>query len=894
MDNVPPPAEELAILDRELARLDARRAQLLARRAWLLTLIRPVAAPPQGAWAHGGRRFAAPPAETSPPNVQNLLLTLGGILLTIAAIAFTLVSWGHMGIGGRSAVLGVVTVAALAAPALLVRRGLTSTAESVAALGMVLMVLDAYALHAVALPETDGLGYSAAAAAVLTAAWTAYASVLPRLRTPLPVAAVTAQLPLSLWSLTGSAGAPPIQWALLATAALDVAAAVWVKRDTIRGIALVGASVTGGGALLLGLGQSVTASGPVAALPPAALLTAAAGVAMFTAWRVPAATVAASVVAGLALIAGAGGVVRAAVAAEVEGWGILTYLLCAVALLGVVRSPLPRRLVPGPVYASAAVQGLAVLATLPLLLVTLAGPLSVLPDIWSGAPSDARASLGADVPAEGLTSAPVVLLVVAGVLVLFSRRPDLPAPPAGSAAATAHGRAPDAPLSSARPHPAPGSSAAGPAAGTAPDEVRSGADDKASGADRPASSDRPGMAAGGQDASGAGPWGAWVPGTGNPAAARPSHRDLARGGALALGWAALVVAPPAFGLGYGLAVAVHLAVTLGMLAIAARRSPTTAAIALACGLAGAAGVTALALATRPATFTVLGTLVAALTVAAVVARTGAAIRSVLACAAAVFTTALLGALAGAAELPPHQAALLILVVPAAVALLAARLGTHPVTLPLECTGAAAGVLAIALAAGDRPALALVLALCGVIAAGTALRPERRIAAGATATVLFVLATWVRLAASGVSTPEAYTLPVTIPALAIGVLRRRRDPEASSWPAYGPGLAVTLLPSLVAAWGDQHWLRPLLLGAVALAITLAGARLRLQALLVLGGAVLALDALHELAPYVVQVVGALPRWLPPALAGLLLLAVGATYEQRLRDARRLRESLGRMH
>ncbi|MEV6788057.1 hypothetical protein AB0M96_38070, partial [Streptomyces sp. NPDC051098] len=256
MDNVPPPAEELAILDRELARLDAHRAQLLARRAWLLTLIRPVAAPPQGAWAHGGRRSAALPAETSPPNVQNLLLTLGGILLAVAAIAFTLVSWGHMGIGGRSAVLGAVTVAALAAPALLVRRGLTSTAESVAALGMVLMVLDAYALHAVALPKTSGLGYSAAATAVLAAAWTAYASVLPRLRTPLPVAAVTAQLPLGLWSLTGSAGAPPMEWALLATAALDVAAAVWVKRDGIREIAPVGAAVTGGGALLLGLGQS--------------------------------------------------------------------------------------------------------------------------------------------------------------------------------------------------------------------------------------------------------------------------------------------------------------------------------------------------------------------------------------------------------------------------------------------------------------------------------------------------------------------------------------------------------------------------------------------------------------------------------------------------------------
>jgi hypothetical protein len=59
-------------------------------------------------------------------------------------------------------------------------------------------------------------------------------------------------------------------------------------------------------------------------------------------------------------------------------------------------------------------------------------------------------------------------------------------------------------------------------------------------------------------------------------------------------------------------------------------------------------------------------------------------------------------------------------------------------------------------------------------------------------------------------------------------------------------------------------------------------------------VLALVALHELAPYLTQVVGALPRWAPPALAGLVLLVLGATYEQRLRDARRLREALGRLH
>lgn len=166
-------------------------------------------------------------------------------------------------------------------------------------------------------------------------------------------------------------------------------------------------------------------------------------------------------------------------------------------------------------------------------------------------------------------------------------------------------------------------------------------------------------------------------------------------------------------------------------------------------------------------------------------------------------------------------------------------------------------------------------------------------AGWAAAALFLLAAWVRLTAWDVTTPEAYTLPVTGPALVVGYLRRRRDPAVSSWTAYGAGLAVTLVPSLLAAWDDRHWLRPLLLGVAALVVTLVGARHRLQAPLVLGAGVLALVTLHELAPYITQVVGALPRWVPPALAGVVLLVLGATYEQRLRDARRLRDALGRL-
>lgn len=306
----------------------------------------------------------------------------------------------------------------------------------------------------------------------------------------------------------------------------------------------------------------------------------------------------------------------------------------------------------------------------------------------------------------------------------------------------------------------------------------------------------------------------------------------------------------------------------------------------------ALGAACWSLAEEPLTSAVLGGLFLAFAAAAA-APGGRRLQPVTACAAAVAAAGLTAAAAVSLGLPGHLVAFAVLPVAAATAFTAARLRGLPAGLPVECTGYAVAAVAVATAAGDAPVLATALALAGVVAAGTALRPDRRRSAGIAATVLFVAAAWVRLAASGVEAPEAYTLPVTVPALIVG-FRQRRDPQFPSWTAYGPGLAATLLPSLIAAWGDAHWLRPLVLGPAALAVTLAGARWRLKAPLLLGGGVVALLALHELAPFIVQVVDGLPRWLPPALAGVLLLALGTTYEQRLRDARRIREALGRLH
>jgi hypothetical protein len=112
-------------------------------------------------------------------------------------------------------------------------------------------------------------------------------------------------------------------------------------------------------------------------------------------------------------------------------------------------------------------------------------------------------------------------------------------------------------------------------------------------------------------------------------------------------------------------------------------------------------------------------------------------------------------------------------------------------------------------------------------------------------------------------------------------------------AYGPPLALTLLPSLVMAWNDEALARPLLLGLAAFATTLAGAWHRLQAPLLLGGAVLVLNAAHELSPALADLVGDGPRWLPIALTRMALLFTGATYEHRMRDLRRVRRSIASM-
>ncbi len=205
-------------------------------------------------------------------------------------------------------------------------------------------------------------------------------------------------------------------------------------------------------------------------------------------------------------------------------------------------------------------------------------------------------------------------------------------------------------------------------------------------------------------------------------------------------------------------------------------------------------------------------------------------------------------------------------------------------------------VAVGLAVGlqVRVAASVGCAVAGVLLLGRSLWAGRSGRDGLryTGTALLLLASWLRLWAGEVTVVEAYTVPCSLVLLGFGWWRRRST-HVSSWAAYGAGLSSTMLPSLVAVYADAEWRRSMVLGVLALAVLLAGARFRLQAPTMIGGVVLAGVAVRELAPYVSEMLLAAPRWVPIAVGGLLLVVLGATYEARKRDLRRLRGTLATM-
>ena len=224
---------------------------------------------------------------------------------------------------------------------------------------------------------------------------------------------------------------------------------------------------------------------------------------------------------------------------------------------------------------------------------------------------------------------------------------------------------------------------------------------------------------------------------------------------------------------------------------------------------------------------------------------------------------------------------------AAVAGCTAGLQRPAVRGPVELVAAALGSMALLGTLDTELPRSVALTLAGAAVSAVSLRGHRsglRWVAGA----LLTLATWSRLAGADVSVLEAYTVPFAMALLAVGVSSARRNPALGSWAAYAPGLALALLPSLIAALEgpDSSARRPLLLAVAAAGVTIAGARLRLAAPLAIGGVVLLVDALAQVGPVLVV----LPRWAVVGAIGAVLLGLGATYERRLAQVRELNSRL----
>lgn len=264
---------------------------------------------------------------------------------------------------------------------------------------------------------------------------------------------------------------------------------------------------------------------------------------------------------------------------------------------------------------------------------------------------------------------------------------------------------------------------------------------------------------------------------------------------------------------------------------------------------------------------------------AVVAVCRPTVRSAFA-ALAIASAALGSGLAGGLYSDGARVGLVAVVGVAAASLALARRGRD------EEAVLGAGAVVVAAAAildaglqGWPYAVAGLCALTGLLATGYAALPRRR-----PVVVLGVLgltgAVWTLLAEAEVETLEAYTLPLAALALGAG-LWAGSDTRLSSWVTMGTAATVALMPSALAALDDEGQTRPLITVVAAAAVLALGVHRRWQALVVTGSLAASLVALSQAAPYAI---GA-PRWLTLGLTGLVLLALGARYEQRRVDARR---------
>jgi hypothetical protein len=425
----------------ELWRVSQNADQLLRRRVELLTQLRASPAPPppahlltpppqptgftpvEPAYAEA-LDYAPPRADATTPDrrprrewsqrrVQNTLLGLGALLLAIAALIFTVVTWGDVGVLGRAAILLAITSAtAWAAPAVL-SRGLDATAEAVAALAVALAVIDAEGARRSwpSLEQVDVRIYWAVAAAVIAALCAAYSKAV-LLEAPRLLSAAAAQAPGVLIALRLEDRAAGAVVLLVQTAVTTYAATRW-KRPTILGCLFIGAVLTGAAGVLLAassaFGDEATDFG--SALPGALALLVAGAACVWVGWLLRPNAIVVRLSGAAATVA----VIAAVVAVSVPTMDAHTLpAVVAVCALGAVAVALllPHPWTDGPSAVGAVITPLAVAAELRGIGEAVVAPLSWLSRTWSLSEPGAAART-ALIRGEAWSGPPSVLVTLA-------------------------------------------------------------------------------------------------------------------------------------------------------------------------------------------------------------------------------------------------------------------------------------------------------------------------------------------------------------------------------------------------------------------------------------------------------------------------------------------------
>ena len=403
-----PVAVELWQTDQQLAALQQRRSSLLTTlRAGIPTDGRPLpdrdpaqqptgnppAGPVSGTPVPLFPRESTPATSSRPPRPehpswtgQQLLLGAGALLVVTAAVVFLAVAWSVIGVAGQVAVMGLATAACAAASFGTARRGLRATAETLAVLTVALAVVDAAAAHALNLADLRAVGTDGYAAAVSAglAVGCAGAASYGRSLLSYRLAAVAAAAVSPLLTLSYLEPAPaPTAFVLLVVAAAFGALGRFLPDSwqVVEGLV----TVAGGGYLLLAWGAGLAGltvdplvgSGGVAGMVALAGAVGAAWVSRLhhgfdSANRHP-------VLAGGALLVGAGTVVLALWRVDESGLLVLCTAVAAAAVSGYL-SVRPRPLLTHPVGVALA------FAQLVLVLAVLTGQFGVLDKVSDHTP----------------------------------------------------------------------------------------------------------------------------------------------------------------------------------------------------------------------------------------------------------------------------------------------------------------------------------------------------------------------------------------------------------------------------------------------------------------------------------------------------------------------------